>query len=43
MPEEYAILAKGIDEDMQGEIENLIFQYEESLRYEIEKIKSKYL
>lgn len=43
MPEEYAILAEGINEDIQGEIENLTLQYEERLRFEIEKIKSKFL
>lgn len=42
MPEEYAILVEGINMDMQGEIENLTFQYEERQRTEIEKIKSKY-
>lgn len=43
MPEEYAILVKGINEDMQIEIENLTFQYDERQRVEIDKIKSKYL
>lgn len=42
MPEEYAVLVEGINEDMQVEVENLTFQYEERLRVEIEKIKSKY-
>lgn len=43
MPEEYEILVDGMNQDLISEIENLTFQYEERLRLEIERIKSKYL